>query len=167
MYKVGYGLGVQSGEVIAAFAATPATLHTIGPYRPLLEHRRLVCYADRRFGNRFKAFLRNDVVAGQAHSVGVVVEPLKGGIDLRHGLPSSGRQCQITIAFNSNGVAFTGFLIELNVAWFPIGHESGRLGGQTIGARNIVLPLRQKRLTLLGQPFRIVKILVALGDGSF
>ena len=64
-----------------------------------------------------------------------------GGVDLLDGGAGLGREGQVALALDGQGVALAGLLVELDVAGLAVLGERVGLGLQGLGLAQVVLPL--------------------------
>ena len=80
------------------------------------------------------------ICAGDAQPEGVFRHLSQRAFDVLDGLTCGCRQCEVTFAFDVDGVALTGFLVELCVALLAFAGEEVRFGGEFVGLAEVTCP---------------------------
>src|SRR5690606_40671628 len=93
---------------------------------PQAETPALALDAQRRLGQRLQALLGDGGAAVLARAVGAVVDAGDGGVDLLDGGAGLGREGQVALALDGQGVALAGLLVELDVAGLAVLGERDR-----------------------------------------
>ena len=115
-------------------------LHRRGDQRRR-SSRGLALDAQRGERQRLEAGHGDLLAAPLADAVGADVHAAQGPVDLLHRLGRRGRQRQVALPLDVEGVALARLLVELGVARLPLGGQRLGLGGQVVGLADVGLPL--------------------------